>query len=465
MKRDGSFQERGVFISSRAAVLSTLTVLWIVCASTAAQAQDPGIPSGDANGMPAPAMTPPAAAPVPPPAPAAAPPVSTGGVVEELPATAYPEPYTRGLYGGSLWSTFHGLQWPFYPRTGIGVSGYAWLDNSYEKVKVGITGQNPFKEYLQQGRFLLRVTPTYSNDVWFVQAQAELVANKDQNATQPAVADTDDLWVRAGQWNKWDVTVGRFEGFEVYHLGMGLDLNTEERNGAFDQSNSPPGLYGASYLFYRPAGAGNVAFHLYPSRFLRFELLGQLGSVGGRNEIGARPALVFDIGWVKLKAAGEYQWLDPRVDDGTTGKKRNRGVGGTAQFVLSQGVEFGGNVGYAINDEFLPIGTLDNNKSGNTLSVGGFFNGRPPLRIFEDWLVGGGVNYVTFENLHVNTAGAHDKSTNLQAFVALQYLIGRQLFVKLVGAYAKSHFEPSFSNMDPYNDSMTGVRLRVMYLF
>jgi hypothetical protein len=451
MQRRASFQDRGVSISRRAAALTVTLALSTVGASTAAQAQDPGDEAG----------VPPAA--VPPAAPPSAPAVSDNGTIERLPATAYPEPYTRGLYGGSLWSTFHGLQWPFYPRTGIGVSGYVWLDNSYENVKVGDPNQHPFKEYLQQGRFLLRVTPTYSNGLWFVQGQAELVANKDQNDVQPVVADTDDLWVRAGQWNKWDVTVGRFEAFEVYHLGMGLDLNTEERNGAFDQSNKPPGLYGASYLFYRPAGSGNIAFHLYPSSYLRFELLTQLGSSGGRNEIGGRPALVFDMGWIKLKAAAEYEWLDPRTDDHTTGKIRNRGFCGTAQFVLRQGLELGGNVGYAINDVFMPNGTTpDNNNSGNTLSVGGFATGR----LIEGLLLGLGVNYVSFENLHMNSlTGANDKSTNLQTFVAVQYLVGRQLFVKLVGAYAKSHFEPAFSLMVPYDDTMTSLRLRVMYLF
>src|SRR5262249_51535768 len=162
---------------------------------------------------------------------------------------------------------------------------------------------------------------------WFVQAQAELVANKDQTQTQPAtgIADTDDLWIRAGQWNKWDVMVGRFEGFEVYHLGMGLDLNTEERRGAFDTSAAPPGLYGASFLFYRPAGAGNIAFHLYPTRYLRFELLSQLGSTGGLNEVGGRPALVFDIGWLKVKGAAEYQWLKSR-NQGDQTENRNRGI-------------------------------------------------------------------------------------------------------------------------------------------
>jgi hypothetical protein len=464
MKRTASFRDRGVSISRRAAALAVASALSIVAASTIAHAQDPAAPMGDAAGMPPAAMPPGPPPSVPPPAPPSAPPVSdSNGMIERLPGTAYPEPYTRGLYGGSLWSTFHGMQWPFYPRTGIGVSGYVWLDNSYEKTNVGDPNQRPFKEFLQQGRLLLRVTPTYSNDVWFVQGQAELVANKDQTQTQPAtgIADTDDLWIRAGQWNKWDVMVGRFEGFEVYHLGMGLDLNTEERRGAFDASNSPPDLYGASFLFYRPAGGGNVAFHLYPSSYLRFELLSQLGSVGGLNEIGGRPALVFDIGWFKLKGAVEYQWLKARAEgDGT--EKRSRGGGGTAQFVLPQGIEFGANAGYAITDVFNQNGIADNNNSGNLLSIGGFAS----ARLVEGFLLGLGVNYVTFENLHQNTlTGANDKSTNLQTFVAAQYLIGKQLFVKLVGGYAKSHFEKSFSSMNPYDDTMTSVRLRVMYLF
>ena len=52
-------------------------------------------------------------------------------------------------------------------------------------------------------------------------------------------------------------------------------------------------------------------------------------------------------------------------------------------------------------------------------------------------------------NLHKNANGQHDKSTNTQYFLALQYLVHHQLFVKVVGGYAKSHFDFSFSNMAP----------------
>ena len=173
------------------------------------------------------------------------------GLVERLPASAYPEPVIRGLYGSSLWLDMQGYQWPQYSRIGVGISGYGWVDTDYKRTRIGDPGQSDhLTKIFGQGRFALRVTPTYSNGNWFAQAQAELIANLDQLDVQPQVADTDDLWVRTGFWNKWDVTVGRFEGFSVYHLGMGLDLNTDERNGAYDSRGpgSVPQPYLASYL-------------------------------------------------------------------------------------------------------------------------------------------------------------------------------------------------------------------------
>src|SRR5262249_30792322 len=156
------------------------------------------------------------------------------------------------LWGGSLWAnTAHGLQSPYFPHTGIGISGYAWLDNGYEKIDRGDPTQADIKFWLQQGRFVFRATPTYTSGRWFAQAQAELVATKEQPAGRLGFADVDDLWVRTGYWGSWDITVGRFEAWEVYHLGMGLDINTIERNGATDSTLSAPSIYGVTFAYYR----------------------------------------------------------------------------------------------------------------------------------------------------------------------------------------------------------------------
>src|SRR5262249_47244607 len=104
----------------------------------------------------------------------------------------------------------------------------------------------------------------------------------------------------------------------------------------------------------------------------------------------------------------------------------------------------------------------DTSKSGDIWSYGGFAN----FRVFPDMLVGGGFNYASFQNLHLNTAtNSYDKSSNSQYFVAAQYLVNRQLFVKVRRGHGKTHFDFSFSNMAPYDDDMFSVRVRLMYLF
>lgn len=403
--------------------------------------------------------------------PAAAPPAAAApeavAVVERLPPSAYPAPVVRGLNGGSLWLNSQGVQWPYLPRTTIGVSGYAWLDSSYRKLKDGApTASFDRKDLTAQGRFVLRVTPTYSKGDWFAQTQVELVGNKTQT-TPAANADVDDLWIRVGKWQAYDLTVGRFEGFEVYHLGMGLDINTDERKGAFSSTWSPPALYNASFLYYRPDEASNIALHYYPTENLRFELLGQVGSSGPFNSVGVRPAAVLDLGWFKLKGAVEYQsQTDPRVPKpgappGFKTKNNNRGGAGSVQFVVDPYVEFGANIGYGLVDSYDVNGNLVGDASSTTTSGGGFLN----ARVVPDVLVGVGVNDVKQTNQHPEN-GRLGTFAHLQTFGALQYFWENTLMVKLVVGYAKGDSNATYVNMaPPFSNKLVSARLRLEVLF
>ncbi|MES1206598.1 MAG: hypothetical protein ABUS79_11740, partial [Pseudomonadota bacterium] len=383
-------------------------------------------------------------------------------------------------YGGPLWLDMQGLQWPYVPRSGIGISGYGWVDGNYRLIRSGNPGFSPqFKELLDQGRFLLRVTPTYTSGTWFVQAQAEIVANTNQYDVQPApsIVGADDVWVRTGEWNSWDVTVGRMQGFDVYPLGMGLDLNTYERLGAFDPSftGSPngygrvPALYNAEYLFNRPGGTSasrvsDVALHLYPVAPLRIEILAQFGDDGVNNVVGGRPAAIFDLGFLKLRGAAEYQYRfaeDPAPT--ATNTVKSRGAAGSAQVVFAPFIEAGVNVGYADIDATGPQGK-DLGQSGNRLSYGGFVDAVPLARLLPNLMLGAGANYATFHNLIQDAAMNYERSTNLQCFLAVQYLFYKQFYFKVVGGYAKSHFENKATTA-PYDDDMFSLRVRVQYLF
>ena len=120
--------------------------------------------------------------------------------------------------------------------------------------------------------------------------------------------------------------VGRFEAWEVYHTGMGLEPYTLERLGAgmfgVDTFTTPkleaPTLW--RDLSARPAQRGwswETWLHLYPTDYLRFEVLGRFGSDNYRadnatgdtpwNYFGGRPTIIFDVGWFKLRLGAEYQ--------------------------------------------------------------------------------------------------------------------------------------------------------------
>jgi hypothetical protein len=416
----------------------------------------------------------------PPPRPSAeAPPVTETGI-ERLPGSAYPEPQTRGLKYGSLWLTFHGLQWPYLPaRAGserfvIGLSGWGWSDTAYEKFRPW--GPNPSSElsriayWKQEGRMLLRVTPTYSFDDWFVQGQVELVGTEDQGASRSEVggADTDDLWLRFGQWNKWDFQVGRYEGWEVFHLGMGLDQNTFERTGAVNAGEAayPIVFYGLTDNQFRPQSpAGNFAFHFYPLPILRFELLGMAGSLGTGPTIGTRPVAILDLGWLKLKGGVEWQRITAQGASDES-NKTSKGVGGAVQFVFDPHVELGLNLAQGTVVSINGLGQENLAASLTRTSYGGFANvsngsEKHPL-IFG---VGGLFTRYVDQNA-VAIPGVVDNYWLWQSFAAVQYVAFNQLYIKLVGGYSRGHWFTASTNPPlAFDDEMYSVRLRFSFYF
>jgi hypothetical protein len=410
----------------------------------------------------------------------------------------------RGLYGGSLWlePTFNGLQWPYMTRTGVGVSGSAWVDTGYEKIDREYATAVNSTRWQQQARALLRVTPTYVSGRFFVQAQAELVANGCQSTGSvtcdmagQGTVDTDDLWLRVGHWNVWDVKVGRFEGWELYHTGMGLDINTLERLGPRQEGQpgarigdtviEPPDYYGVNFMHDRPRGLGlgYLALHLYPMSILRFEMLGEIGTTslgtGASNYLGGRPSAIFDLGWLKLKAGAEYQSKTAQnqqfVTDPNTGVQSkgtdntgttNKGLGAAVQFVFDPYVELGANIAYGESTSRNKDGNVLDTGSYTKTSVGGFANAHLGRRgsVLEDLMLGGGANWTTQYYSHRVGTNNQDYFAHLQVFGAIQYLVAKQLFVKVVLAYARADFWPS-GEPDSISNTMLSGRLRLMYLY
>ena len=480
-----------------------LTSLILLASSTTALAQaneQPAAPPPP-GAQPAPAATPPPEKPVvvpfpvapqstvpiagPPPAdtgvPATVPQLSESTVkvgLQRLPSVAYPDFPLRGIKFGSMWLTFHGLQWPYMPYIAsgekfvIGLSGWGWVDNSYQKF--GPSSTDPqfttdnIKYWKAQSRMLLRVTPTYAIDrEHFIQGQVELVGTGDQTIARTDVggADTDDLWLRIGKWNRWDFQVGRFEGWEVFHLGMGLDFNTFERKGAVAPGNPGIGFYGLTDNQFRPGGAvGNAAFHYYPLPFLRFELLGMAGSFSG-PVWAARPVGILDLGWVKLKVGTEYQKMVSINTSTDNTSLTSKGVGGALQFVLAPHIEFGVNAAQGTVLDVDRMGTLRPESSITRTSIGAFANisngdPRHPL------IFGVGSMMTWTEDQNGIEPNPIDSYSLYQGFIAAQYVLYDAFFIKLVGGYSRAHY--SQAGNDPrvvFDNEMYSARLRFSFYF
>jgi hypothetical protein len=430
--------------------------------------------------------------------------------VEILPGSAYPDPTTRGIPGGSLWLTMHGLQWPYMPKIAggpsmrLGFSGSGWVDFSYAHSESGQQATDPGTiRWETQARFVLRATPTYSTEKgWFAQGQGELVLNGSQPAVAANQFATDDLYIRGGKWNLFDVTAGRFQGWEVYHVGLALDLNTFERLGP-KVALAPPSeaqIYSLSHYWDRPTGPGNLAFHFYgpkPVEFLRAEVLAQEGNVSGNVGLGVRAVGIVDWGMalpsgnrisVKVKGGGEYG-KDKRIEQAEELQREKlikQGWATSLQFVFEPYVEVGGGIAQGLVDHYAAgSGELDPETSHTTTTFGGFLNVQPINRLIV------GFGYHQTERVYLNctepaapnadcsenptSTGRADTYKLTQFFGAVQYNILSSLYTKLVLAHGKADYNKySTPGVPPYSHetgSLMGMpfdvdaRIRFFLLF
>ena len=374
------------------------------------------------------------------------------GSVEEV------EPW--GLAGPSPYYVPDGLQSPFRSN-GVHVGGDMWIDTGYEASQRGLEGEPDQQFWLMQGRFMLDVTGTmvHKGGKFFSQAKGQLLAHVEEIPGNEQI-DTDDAWIRFGVWDLWDLQFGRFEAWEVYHKGEGLERDTLEDRGAFDGAD----IYEVNYAFYRQDGFGQFAGHLYPLDWMRFELSTVFGNELGFNSIGVRPAGILDWGWVKVKIAGEWRKLKNQ-DEGKKQWEEKRGFGGGLQFHLDDfhdaiRLAFGVHSGYGIVDRVDAFDNVDEKGSVDTFSAGGFLN----MGLWSA-VMGLGFNQTLQGDRQLNDqTGKVGHFEHQQFFASLRHpLVFPAMTAKLVFAWARADLEPSFDN--PRINDMYSLRLRLFMQF
>jgi hypothetical protein len=188
------------------------------------------------------------------------------------------------------------------------------------------------------------------------------------------------------------------------------------------------------------------------------------GSLSG-PAIATRPVAIVDLGWLKLKGGVEWQRITGQAATDQT-DKTSKGVGGAVQFVFYPHVEFGLNAAQGTVVSIDNLGHEGLVGSFTRTSYGGFANfsngsERHPL------LFGIGGLYSRNEDQQaVAIPGVVDHWWLWQSFVAIQYVVLEQLYIKLVGGYSRGHwFAASTNPPTQFDDEMYSVRLRFAFYF
>lgn len=342
---------------------------------------------------------------------------------------------------------------------GLHLSGDLYLDTGYEKSERGLKSEPDQTFWLQQGRFMLQVMALKTSGELFFAAQGQLLAHADEIEGDQHI-DTDDAWAKFGRWDCWDVQLGRYEGWEVYHKGEGLERDTLEDLGAF----GGPDIYEVNYAYYRQNGFGQAALHLYPTGWLRFELGSVFGNDLGFNSVGVRPAAIVDLGALKLKLAGEWRQL-ANQEEGRKQEDEQRGAGGSIQYFADGPdavvpIQIGINGAYGLVDRIDSFGRVDVRGSTDTLSLGAFVNvgvGQMSLGL--------GGNFTQQGDRDDNPdTGATGEFTHQQTFLSLKRsIIVPEATAKVVFAHAKAELKPAIGSAR--QNEMMSVRFRLLFQF
>ncbi|HEY5957840.1 MAG TPA: hypothetical protein VIV60_14860 [Polyangiaceae bacterium] len=394
-------------------------------------------------------VTPPAANPPQPILPQAAPPprdvplaqqpaTSPNGSVEALP------PKDASPFGAK------GESAELIPKLNLPIrfDGYFWVDTGYMKRTNAQSGQYDQSAAYMQGRYVLGATYYAEKGNWFGLARGQFIGLVNEFSKSQYEPHTLDAYVQVGLKRKFDIQIGRFLAWEVYHRGQGIELFTAEEAGALNG----PTLYWLDQTRGYKNEAGQFALHAYPFDVLKFELAGVYGQDSNQNNYGLRPVVDFSVGG--FQAIGGYEYLRqvPQTDADKVEMKL-QGAAGKLQYRFPV-VTAGANVAYVDVDATDIQGQNDSAKSYKKLSTGGFID-------IDFWRNSIGLGYH-----HTMQKNRRDEqTTHEQMFVS--YLLRLPidgLALKAVYGFASARIE-DVDAKSKWTNNMNSFRFRVSYDF
>jgi hypothetical protein len=394
-----------------------------------------GLPALAQEAAPPPSSESPVVAPAPAPTPAPAPPLSSPSVMSQ---SQNRRPADTSAYA-----------LPRFLGVDLKFSGYFWADTGYMMRDNAQAGQYDQDVTYLQGRFVLAAGLNRQFGDWFGAARVEFLGLVNEFARSQYEPHTLDAWVRIGHQKWFDLQVGRFLAWEIYHRGQGIEFWTAEEAGAL----GGPALYWLDLTRGYRNESGQAAIHLYPFSFLKFEVASVFGQENNQNNLGIRPAAHLTLGGFQLLAGMEYLALRPQTQADKV-QTTTLGYGGRAQYSFFNTVTVGANFA-AANVEAIDIqGLVDGEKSLGKFTVGGFVD-------IDFWRNSIGLGFHHTQQLNKQ----NETTTHEQAFVSYKlFLPVEGLSVKAVYGFALAHIQDADTGTE-WDNYVQSFRLRIAYDF
>jgi hypothetical protein len=379
----------------------------------------------------------PAPPPPAPPQPAAAPPPPQEATQPELPPRE--DPFATSDHPAKL-----------FPQLSVPIQfdGFFWVDTGYMERSNAQSGQYDQSAAYMQGRFVLGATYYQEKRDLFGLARVQFLGLVNEYSKSQYEPHTLDAYLQAGFKNKFDVQLGRFLAWEVYHRGQGIELYTAEEAGALDG----PTLYWLNRTRGHHNEAGQAAIHLYPWEFLKFEVAGVYGQESNQNNFGVRPVVDFSVGGLQLIGGYEYLTKKPQTN---ADKVENELHGAAAKLQYRFPiVTAGANIAYTDVSTLDINGDKDAASTYTKMSAGGFVD-------IDFWINSIGLGY------HHTTQDNEQKETTTHDQMFVSYLIQLPidgLALKAVYGFATAEIEDSDAD-SKWTNNMNSFRVRASYDF
>jgi hypothetical protein len=331
----------------------------------------------------------------------------------------------------------------------IALTGYFWADTGYMSRTNAQPGQYDQSVNYLQGRFVLGAGFSRALGEYYAAARVEFLGLVNEYARSQYEPHTLDAFVQVGHRRWFDVQVGRFLAWEVFHRGQGIEFWTAEEAGAL----GGPALYWLDFARGYRNESGQAAVHFYPFSFLKFEVAGVYGQENNQNNLGVRPALHLTLGPVQFLAGYELLKQAPQTEADKV-ELTSQGYAARLQYTLKNTVTFGADFAQAFVASTDIQGLVDTGRSLKKYTVGGFVD-------IDFWRNSIGLGY--FRTEQQNQRGEHN--TQDQAFLSYLFRFPIPgLSAKAVYGFARAHVE-DIDTGTAWDNFVQSFRVRVSYEF